>query len=385
METDLIVIGAGLAGSCLATAMARRGWQVLLIERRNGRHHKVCGEFLSPEVQASLRNLGLHSTVAALAPAEMTSARLVSRHGVALDMALPGVAWGVSRYVLDSTLTEAAATAGADVQCGVTATSLKPAAGGYQVTLRAASGEQTVRYARAAVVAAGRQLLPGLHMQQTISAARQRYVGVKCHYAGLDLRPEVRLYLFDGGYVGLSPIEDGRANLCLLASEAAFQRAGKNVMGMLTAAARLNPALAADLAGGMPFTESAVAVGAVDTERVPVPWDGCARIGDAVAMIPPLCGDGMAMAIHAAEICAPPADAFLRGSYSLAEWEQAYTTAWQHEFSGPLRTGRQLQALLNTPLVDDGMLGVGRLLPGLAEWLVRATRGSVAEVAGATG
>jgi menaquinone-9 beta-reductase len=378
---DLIVIGAGPAGGSLAAAIAQRGWQVLLLERQAGPHHKVCGEFLSPEVQASLRNLGLHSPIAELQPAPMQRACLLSRRGVALDFDLPGEAWGLSRYALDAALARVAAENGATVLYGITATALERHADGYLLSLRAAQGVSASVSARAVVVATGRQLQAGLRSQPPASLTGEQNVGVKCHYAGLDLAPEVRLYLFEGGYIGLSPIEGGRANLCLLADKAIFRRAGSNVMSMLAYAAHLNPALQRDLAGGTALSESAVAVGAVDTNRVPVPWDNAPRLGDAVAMIPPLCGDGMAMAIRAAELCVPQLDAFLRGRYSLAEWERAHHTLWHAEFDRTLSTGRRLQALLNLPLLNDSMLGLGRLLPGLTGKLVQATRSSHQPVA----
>src|SRR5690349_22682761 len=99
---DLVIIGAGVAGSSLAAALASRGWDVVLLERRQLPHHKVCGEFLSPESQASLRTLGLYDTVAALGPSAMTRARLFSPRGFHLQVELPGVAWGVSRFALDA-------------------------------------------------------------------------------------------------------------------------------------------------------------------------------------------------------------------------------------------------------------------------------------------
>ncbi|NTU80790.1 MAG: NAD(P)-binding protein [Chloroflexales bacterium] len=375
MQADLVVIGAGLAGSCLAAAVAQRGWRVVLLERQRGPRHKVCGEFLSPEAQASLHALDLHATVAALAPAEIYRAAIISRQGQRLDMALPGVAWGVSRFRLDAALAQAAAEAGATVREGIAGMALTPCEGGYEVEMRDGAAERTSISTRTVVVACGRHAVPGLRPPQTATASRQMYVGVKCHYAGLQLPPEVRLYLFEGGYVGLSPIEDGQANLCLLASEEAFARVGRRVPAMLDAVAHAIPALARDLAGGQRLDESMVAVGAVDTTRPTVLWDQCARIGDAATMIPPLSGDGQAMAIHAAEICAPLIDDVLAGRRSLATWQTIYAAAWHAAYDQPLRTARWLQALLGQPQISAGLIGLGTLLPNLAQRLVLATRG----------
>jgi menaquinone-9 beta-reductase len=200
---------------------------------------------------------------------------------------------------------------------------------------------------------------------------------VKSHYTGVAMPAEVEIYLFAGGYAGLGPIEGGLVNLCLLASREAFARAGGRPEVMLEAACRLNPALGERMAGGRALDASRCVVANVDTERVPLPWDGAPRLGDAVAMIPPLCGDGMAMALRSAELALPLADAFLRGAIGLEAWEARWRAAWHAEFDVPLATGRRVQALLGMPRVAGALLAAGQILPWAADRLVRATRGRI--------
>jgi len=372
---DIAIVGAGVAGSSLAAALAARGWDVLLIERRQLPQHKVCGEFLSPESQASLRALGLHDTVAQLGPQPIAHARLISPPGMRVRVALPGAAWGVSRFALDMALSLAAERAGAHVRLGATATAIKTSEARHSLLVRAADGQQAEVRARAVVLACGRHPLPGLRPAVAAAHTRPSYVGVKCHYQGLALPPEVRLYLFGGGYAGLAPIEGGHTNLCMLVAREAFARAGGSVPAMIAAAARANPALGRDLAGGHALPETECAVAPVDTGQPAAPWDRYARVGDAAVMIPPLCGDGMAMALRGAELCAPLAHDFLRGACSLDAWALAYSAAWHREFDGPVRVGRRLQALLGRPGLGSALLGLGALLRPLPAWLVRATRG----------
>jgi flavin-dependent dehydrogenase len=90
---------------------------------------------------------------------------------------------------------------------------------------------------------------------------QRQHIGIKCHYRGIRQSPQVELYW--------------------------------------------NPALNQRLAGGQIVPGSQVTVAAVDTAQPALPWDGFARLGDAVTLIPPLCGDGMAMALRSAELCAP--------------------------------------------------------------------------------
>jgi flavin-dependent dehydrogenase len=146
---------------------------------------------------------------------------------------------------------------------------------------------------------------------------------------------------------------------------------------MLAASMGHNPALRRRLAEGHMLPETARSVAPVDTERPALPWTMLPRVGDAVTMIPPLCGDGMAMALRSAELCGPLAHDFLRGHLSYVGWQQHYCQYWQREFAVTLRIGRQLQALLARPLLADIMLTAGKLLPFGARQVVHATRGKL--------
>jgi SAM-dependent methyltransferase len=58
-SVDVVVVGGGPAGASTACGLAIGGREVVLIERSLGAHHKVCGEFISPETQGHLAHLGV--------------------------------------------------------------------------------------------------------------------------------------------------------------------------------------------------------------------------------------------------------------------------------------------------------------------------------------
>jgi hypothetical protein len=66
---DVLVVGAGPAGSACATALARAGVDVLLADQHRFPRDKVCGDGLIPDAHAALRRLGVYDEVAALAQA----------------------------------------------------------------------------------------------------------------------------------------------------------------------------------------------------------------------------------------------------------------------------------------------------------------------------
>ncbi len=371
---DVVVIGAGLAGSSMAAALAHCGWDVLLVESDHLPRHKVCGEFLSPESQTILQTLGLVEAVAALQPTALTRARLVTQRGLNIQTELPGVAWGISRFALDQALAQSAQAQGAELEMGLTVKGYTRQATSFCVQLQGKTGTTLVQ-TRTVIAACGRHSGAGLPPPSRPQTRQQLTVGVKTHYTGIEMPAQVELYFFPGGYAGVNRVEAGRVNVCLLAAYTAFAQAGKRVDGLINYAAAWNPALKERLALGHVVVESATAVAPVDLYRPATPWADICCLGDTVTMIPPFCGDGMAMALRSTELCAPLADQFLRGTLSWDQWAAQYSHLWRQEFGPRLRVARLLQRLFDQPLLTELAAGMGRLLPGAVRGLVRATRG----------
>ncbi|MGO4548766.1 NAD(P)/FAD-dependent oxidoreductase [Paenibacillus sp. 2TAB23] len=370
---DAAVLGAGLAGSSLAKSLAGQGWDTLLLDRKPFPRHKVCGEFLSPESQSTLDAVGLGNTIFALDPVRISLIRLIFENGAELEIPLPGPALGLSRYSLDSALHHAAEQAGASLWTATTVTAIRSAKHGFSVDIKqnGQSGTVEARTVIAAWGANGHAGLPGYRQQDS---SKPSYIGVKSHFRALALEPVIELYFFRGGYMGICPVEGGILNVSALLRRDAFSPAGQSVLSMIKAAARRNPRLNRKLAlaEAVPGTQAAVAP--VQLSRKLATWEGLPLLGDSAAMIPPLCGDGMSMALRSASICAPLADRCLRGELSAAEWEQAYSRSIRKAFKGPLQWGRFLQGLLSMPSAESWLPHAAKLAPALTRHIVQATR-----------
>jgi menaquinone-9 beta-reductase len=382
---DAVVIGAGPAGSSMAAGLAEAGWQVLVVERDAFPRHKVCGEFISPEAQTTLHALGLYQTVADLHPKALETVTLLSQHGSCLQRPLPGAAWGISRYALDATLATAAMARGAELWTETTARKWQRKGNHYVLELR--RGQEAVHVeARTIILAYGRNHTPGLsparRVNQRKRSTSRRYVGVKSHYAGVPFQPAVELFFFRGGYAGLSPIEEGKTNFCLMVSYQLFAEAGRSIAGLLEMVIANHAPLAQRLASAEPVAGTECTVAPVETARRAKPWDGAATVGDTTVMLPPLCGDGMAMALRSTELCLPLADAYLQGALTLPAWATIYRQQWQQEFSRRVWLGRWLQRLFRKPLIVDALLATGAQFPVWADYFVEATRGEVGDEAG---
>lgn len=367
------MLGAGLAGSSLAKALADKGWETALLDRQSFPRHKVCGEFLSPESQGTLQAFGLLETVKALRPSLIDGIRLIFANGAAMELPLSSSALGISRYSLDSALHGAAQHSGVQLQTGTSVTAVHPIIGGYLIETKQ-GGEISTLQARTVIAAWGanrRSGLPG-HRQERL--AKPSYLGVKSHFQDVWMERMIELYFFPGGYMGICKVEDGLVNVSALLNCDAFTDKGKSTLAILDAAMKRNKRLYEKLRGAIPVEGTQAAVAPVQLHRKLQAWDTIPLTGDAVTMIPPLCGDGMSMALRSAAICAPLADRFLQGNLSSLDWQQSYTRSLHKEFQGPLRWGSFLQRLFDQPLVSGLLPSAARLAPRLAQGLVQATR-----------
>ncbi len=107
---EVLVVGAGPAGSACAQWLARHGVDVLLADQHDFPRDKTCGDGLIPDAHAALRRLGVHEEVMDLAQ-RVTDVRCVAPSGRHVDV--PGMLAVLPRRELDHLLVRAAQRAGA--------------------------------------------------------------------------------------------------------------------------------------------------------------------------------------------------------------------------------------------------------------------------------
>ena len=98
-------------------------------------------------------------------------------------------------------------------------------------------------------------------------------------------------------------------------------------------------------------------------------------LGDAAAMIAPLCGDGMAMALRSSELAVPAADGFLEGALSPEAFRRRLSWQWRREFGVRLLLGGVLHRAVGVPALGHLGLLLCERTPRLGRWFIRATRG----------
>ncbi len=354
MHDAPVIIGGGVAGGAAAVLLARAGHRPLLLEREQAAHDKVCGEFVSGEAARLLAHLGLD--MAALGAAPVGRVRLV--HGTrTAEAPLPFAAWGLSRRRLDAALLDAAEREGAEVRRGVAVRGIGPDG---TVLL---PGEQL--QAGTVLLATGKHDLRGAGRE----ARSEALVGLKLH---LRLAPGqaarlagcVELYLLPGGYAGLQPVEDGIANLCLIAPAARFGPAGRSAAALIEAVGAEAPLLGARLGGATALWPRPLAIARVPYGHLhrPAPRDAprVFRLGDQAAVIPSLTGDGMAIALHSAMLAAAASDA------------GAYHSRLARDLAPPMRVAGALHMAIRA--FPGTAAAIASTVPGLLGVAARRTR-----------
>ncbi|MGA0601365.1 NAD(P)/FAD-dependent oxidoreductase [Caulobacter sp. KR2-114] len=295
--SDPVIVGGGLAGGAAAALLAAAGRRPLVLEREREPKDKICGEFLSTEAQAHLAALGLD--LARLGGAPIGGVRMVAG-GRSVERPLPFRALGLTRKRLDEALLEHAGALGAQVRRGVSARAVG------EGRLETSEGALT---APRLLLASGKHDVRGARREPSAGTLRGM-VGFKSYFRleprqAAALAGFVEVVLFDGGYAGLQPVEDGLANLCLVIRQGAFEALGKTWPALQ---ARLvdEPHLARRLEGAQavsprPLTVADIPYGHVHRGGGP---DGLYRLGDQAAVIPSFSGDGMAIALHSARLAA---------------------------------------------------------------------------------
>ncbi|MFN8475214.1 MAG: FAD-dependent oxidoreductase [Anaerolineae bacterium] len=372
---DVVVIGAGLAGSAAATHLARAGARVLLLEAEAFPHDRLCGEFLSPESAPMLERLGASDAVAAAGPSRMTEARVTSPGGAVWSSHLPSSALGLSRRALDALLFENAAAAGVVTLAPARVTNVVQVAEGTQrVAYRVRDGETREVAARLALGAWGKRSGLDRALARRFLYRDHPTFALKAHYHGPRIGARVELHTFDGGYCGLADVEGGKVNLCLLAETRLLRAQGGDPEAFARNVLPTNPALGDWLAQAERIHPRFIAISQVPFSPKEQVVDGVLMLGDAAGLISPLAGNGMAMAMAAAEMASPLALAYLDGKMSRVDLEREYSRRWRARFGRRLRLGRVLQPLMFQPRT----LGVGlrllRAAPFVGRALVAGTR-----------
>lgn len=313
------IIGGGLAGLTLGIGLRQKGIAVTVCEAGSYPRHKVCGEFISGRGQEVLRRLELMDKLTKAGSIEASTAMFLADRTQGPVRPVNPPALCLSRFTMDALLARFFRELGGELH--------------EQSRWQEPFGEGIVR-------ASGRR-----------AHARQHgwiWFGLKVHARNVGLGADLEMHCRKNGYVGLCRLPGGETNICGVfrrrpSSEAHSQNWRELLLGSkgTVLRERLGPAT---------FDETSfcsVAGLGLHPQRASALNECC--IGDALTMIPPVTGNGMSMALEAAELTIAPLTDYSRGTVAWPDAWRAVAQACDERFAQRLTWAKWLQKLMLMP------------------------------------
>ena len=377
-QSSVVIVGGGPAGASLSIRLASAGHAVTLIEKDTFPREKLCGEFISPECFRHFADLGVREEMLARGGARITETRFFDAAG--RDVAVPtrwfghgDYALSLSRAQMDEALLSRARSVGVNVLEDRRVTGVETE--GTKIVSIEAKRERERIYADLFVDATGRAAVLSRLIEKNSekpAPTRSRLIAFKNHLTGVSIDPGVcEIYVFQGGYGGLSPVEGGKANLCYIVKAEAAKEIIGNTNNHIRFVSNRNVRAAETLRDAVKDGEWLAVPISDFGRRSHAKIANLASIGDAAAFIDPFTGSGMLMAMEGAHLlarCIAENDA--KGEIAVNAYERQHART----FRARLLASSLLRGAAFMPRLATAAIVAAGLSDGARERLARLTR-----------
>jgi flavin-dependent dehydrogenase len=337
MSTNLkpiTIIGGGLAGLTLGIGLRRLNIPVTIWEAGHYPRHRVCGEFISGKGQNVLARMNLLELFRRAGATLARNAKFYLGTTETPLQTLDPPALCLSRFTMDQLLAERFQSEGGELRQNARWDEKSDVEGIIRASGRLAKTN-------------GNEL---------------RWFGLKVHAQAVELEADLEMHGFSHGYVGLCRLPGGEINIC----------------GLFRARCGLAGSPPRELLRGVPdsvlyrrmetarFDEASFcSVAGISLQPQHAAEQTDCRLGDALTMIPPVTGNGMSMALEAAELALEPIQAYASGELSWKKAQRVVAQACDSAFRRRLLWAKWLQTMMFSPALRGT---VGQLLLS-SRWL----------------
>ncbi|WP_026976228.1 NAD(P)/FAD-dependent oxidoreductase [Flavobacterium tegetincola] len=370
MKVPILILGGGLAGLTAAIHLSKLGHAVTVIEKNTYPRHKVCGEYISNEVLDYFKWLDLQDIVDQ--SQRINTFRLEMDKFNTSEVILPLGGFGISRFLLDNLLYRKAKAQNCQF-IHETVSAIRFHDGSFKVDLN--SGLQIE--AQIAIGSFGKRSVIDVQLERKFIQKKSHWMAVKAHFQGNFANNKVGLFPFEGGYCGVSKVEDNQLNICYIVQTEVFKK-HKTIPEFTASVLYKNNGLKDILRNAEMLFESPLTISQISFDDKKAVENHVLMIGDAAGLIHPLCGNGMAMAIHSAKIASELIHTNLNAAvFSREKLEMDYERVWKKTFKSRLRMGRYLSALLLNPALTKVCMKTITRFPTLFKYIIQKTHGKL--------
>ncbi len=372
-DYDVIIIGGGLAGLSAAIHLRMHNFQVLLIEKNDYPKHKVCGEYISNEVLPYLNYLGLD--VFALGAKNITKFEVSSSKNKLVTSDLPMGGFGISRYCLDDALFTKAKAIGVQV-LEDTAIDVQFYDGKFKIQTKLNDNITS----KIVIGAYGKRSSLDVKLERHFIKNKSPYLAVKTHVKGDFPENTVALHNFEGGYCGVSKVEDDSINLCYITDFEAFKKY-KDIEEFQQKVVFKNDYLKSIFESTKAVFETPLTISQISFDSKAPIENHIMMCGDSAGMIHPLCGNGMSMAIRSSQIASDLIIEYLHGKIATREVLEAnYTKAWNSAFASRLKMGHIVSRIFRNNRMADLSIQLLKIMPFIIPHIIKRTHGTLMKI-----
>lgn len=351
-KRDIIIVGAGPAGSSAAFFLSRLGLDVLLLERKKLPRVKPCGDGIGPRAVLMLKEMGLSKWLSDNHFFRIERMRLISQSGRTIISDTSGYdfptpyGYVIRRDIFDKRLADRAVEVGATLREGFKVTSFLLERGRGFGVVGEVKGVETHVSAKLIVVADGST---GSLSKKLVDIDKETQAIAYRGYADFDdkLDNSVNIYFSDAlpkGYGWIFPLSNNSANV------------GIGSLGMRKDKIDLKDAfndfidttkIPISLKDGKFSEERQGSVMRMSFGRVPLHFPGIAIVGDAAGLVSPINGEGISHAIESSALLSRALEGNTDSFNSIDRALERYSRLMRKEYDSYFRWARMLGLFLS--------------------------------------
>lgn len=315
VQLDVLVAGAGPAGSATAALLAQAGYSVLAVDRAAFPRDKACSEYMSPEAVRILDRLGVVPALESAGAVNLAGMKLTGPGGATLHGKFSlgahppfrPTGLSVSRRILDTELVARARAAGAVVLERTRVEELLYDGGAVAgAVVRDSAGRRRSLRARLTVGADGLRSVVARRMGRRTFGRLHRLAFV-AHVAPVrEMGSSAELHVGAAGYVGLNRISPDQTNVAVVVPSHRAGPARSGAEPFFWSMLGEFPGVRERVEAGR-IVRPILATGPFAAWSCRVSTDGALLVGDAADFFDPFTGDGIYSALRGAELVAETA------------------------------------------------------------------------------